>query len=240
MKNVILSIAITAFYLSLPLEVFAKDDDPLFIGGFQRAEHNSYTYAGLITPILGGKLGEGWFNRTIASWLTYEYDTSYNGQPTQLKAKAPGIETGFGYAWAGKSYGVNISASVGYRDFRLSPNVAGEEPEGKVLVFSPQLQARYDITEHIETDLIASHAFAKKNAETSFARLRLGYKPRWDWKFGIEGIYQEGENFRVKQQGLYVVTYLKNGWGVEASGGNAESRDNSSSAYIGFGVSKQF
>ncbi len=234
------SLMTMAVLFGLSLNASAKDDDPLFIGGFQRADHNSYTFAGVITPILGGKLGEGWFNRTIASWLTYEYDASYNGQPTTLKAKAPGIETGFGYAWQGKSYGINLSASVGYRDFRLSPNIPDEEPEGKVLVFSPQLQARYDITEHIETDLIASHAFAKKNAETSFGRLRLGYKPRWDWKFGLEGVYQEGENFRVKQNGLYLVHYLSSGWGVEVSGGKAESRDNSSSAYFGLGISKQF
>lgn len=218
----------------------AKDDDPLFIGGVQASSDSSYTYAGIITPIWGGKLGQGWFNRTIASWLTYEYSTTVNGADRTVRAKAPGVETGLGYAWAGANYGIGLSAAIGYRYFKVSPDLPDEDPQGGVVTFSPQVQANYAFTKRWDTDLIASHTFAGKSAESTFGRLRFGFKPRQDWRLGIEGIHQEGENYRIEQSGLFATKYLANGWGVELSGGNANSKDGNDSAYMGLAVSKQF
>lgn len=219
---------------------YCKEEDPLFISGIQASSNSSYSYGGLITPIWGGKLGQGWYNRTFASYLTYDYTTTVNGQNIKVKAKAPGADIGLGYSWAGKSYGISLSGAIGYRYFDLKPQLPENDPSGSVYYFSPQLQARYNFTPKIDADLISSYTYGNKNADIFFNRVRLGYKPSDDWRFGLENIYQEGNNFRIKQYGLFATTYFKNGLGVELNGGVGQDLNSSGLPYFGISFSKQF
>lgn len=219
---------------------YSKEEDPLFIGGVQASSNSSYSYGGLIIPIWGGKLGQGWFNRSIASYLTYEYRTTVNGQDVKVKAKAPGADVGLGYSWAGRSYGINLSGAIGYRYFDLKPQLPENDPKGSVYYFSPQLQARYNFTSKLDADLISSYTYGKKSAESFFNRVRFGYMPTYDWRFGLEDIYQEGNNYRIKQYGLFATTYFSNGLGVELNGGVGEDLNSSGSPYFGISFSKQF
>lgn len=216
-----------------------EKSEPLWltIGGTQHSKESSYTYLGLIRPIWGGELGKGWFHSTIASWLTYQYDISVNGQADELKAKAPGIETGLGYGWAGDAYSLSLSVSAGYRNYRLSPNVPGEKPEGSTFHLSPQIQAGYKITDYWDIALLSNYSIGP---QSNFNRLRLGAKAGPAWHVGLEGIYQEGRNYRIKQAGLFATRYLSNGLSLEVSGGHLESKDESSTPYFGVAFSKVF
>ncbi|HET8808368.1 MAG TPA: hypothetical protein VFM76_08315, partial [Methylophaga sp.] len=137
-----LLLASMLYILSLP----AQAEQNLLIGGSQYSRTSSYTYLGLIKPFAEGQLGRGWFMSAVGSWLTYEYDINVNNQADKLEAKAPGIDLGVGYGWLGDQYYLQLSTAAGYRDYRLSPDVPGEDPEGSTLSLTPQLQAGYQFT----------------------------------------------------------------------------------------------
>lgn len=237
---------VAALYLLLSTQASGSDAapmtgnnaaPPLVIGGTQIAEKSSYSYLGLIRPIWGGKLGQGWFHTTIASWLTYEYGIGANNQAVTVDAKAPGIDTGLGYAWYGTSYSVNVSLAAGYRYFILTPDIAGEKPVGSVYNLTPQLQAGYRFSESLDTDIISNYSFGQ---QSNFNRLRLGWMAVNGWRIGLEGVYQSGRNYRIQQQGLFIATDVGKGINLSLSGGNLEQKDGSGSAYFGLAFSRLF
>lgn len=231
------ALVIAVWVLSSSSATYAREDAPLWIGGGNATSDNAFSYLGLITPLGDGKLGQGWFNQSMLSYLTYRYTTSPNGQSVDVKARAPGIATGIGYAWSGQSYGISVLGSIDYRYFDVTPSLPNEKPQGGVYGFSPQLQARYDFSSKFDTDLIAGYTFVQ---QSSFNRLRFGYKPMWNWRLGAESIYQNGKNYRTVQYGLFATSYLSNGLALEVSGGTAKSQDDTTSPYFGFGVSGRF
>jgi len=209
----------------------------LIIGGIQHSNQSEFSYLGYIKPIWGGELGKGWFMTVMGSRLAYQYDINFNNQPDTLEARAPGIDAGLGYGWSTKDYYLSLSAALGYRHFNLSPNVPGEKPEGSVFNFTPQIQAGYNLTEHFDIGLLSNYSFGQ---QSNFNRLRLGYKPAWNWHFGLESFYQEGRNFRIKQNGVFATTLFTNGFGLELSAGNLENQDGASTGYYGLAFSKLF
>ncbi len=226
----------TWILLLLPGYLLA-DNAPLIIGGTQHAKDSDYSYLGVIQPLAGEKLGDGWFWQGIGSWLAYEYDLTINGQPDELKARAPGIEAGMGYAWAAGPWRTSLSLSLGYRDYRLSPDVAGEEPDGSTLSLTPQLQLSYLVNDKIEFALLSNWALGPQSV---FNRFRAGYRPHWRWQIGPEFYYQEGKNYRVKQAGLFVSRIMEKGLSLELNAGISESQDQSGDPYLGLAFSKLF
>jgi len=227
--------------LAISANTLADDNSPsqsLVIGGSQHSSNSSYSYLGLITPIWGGKIGDGWFNNTIASWLTYDYNGSQNGSTVHVKAKAPGIETGLGYAWSGPKYALSFSTTLGFRDIGLNPKLANDDgPEGGTFAVSPQIQARYELLPKLDTDLISSYSFGP---DSSFNRLRLGWTGIPGWRIGIEEVLQRGQTYQNEQQGIFITKYLSNGISLELSGGTSKPRDDKSSPYIGISFAKMF
>ncbi len=215
----------------------AKAEQDLLIGGSQYSRTSSYSYLGLIKPVADGQLGRGWFVSAIGSWLTYEYDINVNNQADTLKAKAPGIDFGLGYGWQGDNHYLQLSAAAGYRDYRLSPDVPGEEPDGSTLSLTPQLQVGYQFSPRFDIGLLSNWSIGP---QSQFNRLRMGFRPSRVWHVGLEGIFQDGKNYRIKQYGLFATRYLANGLGLELHGGTLESQDISSAVYVGAAFSKSF
>lgn len=228
-----LLLAVSLIFVGLPV----KAEQDLLIGGSQYSRASSYSYLGLIKPVADGELGKGWFVSAIGSWLTYEYDINVNNQADTLKAKAPGIDFGLGYGWQGDKYYLQLSAAAGYRDYRLSPNVPGEEPEGSMLSLTPQFQVGYQFTPTVDIGLLSNWSIGP---QSQFNRLRLGFRPSGVWHIGLEGIYQDGKNYRSKQYGLFATRYLAKGLSLELHGGTLQSQDISSAAYLGAAFSKTF
>lgn len=209
----------------------------LMIGGSQYSSESSYSYLGLIRPIGNAEIGHGWFQSIIGSRLSYQYGINENNQANTLKVKAPGIETGLGYSWSSNVYNLSLSMAVGYRYYNLNPYVSGEKPEGSTYNLTPQIQAGYNLTNKIDVGLLSNYSFGQ---QSNFNRLRLGYKPVNNWHVGLESMYQQGRNYRIKQQGIFATTYLDHGLSLDVSGGNLDSGNNSSTAYFGLAFSKFF
>jgi len=56
---------------------------------------------------------------------------------------------------------------------------------------------------------------------------------RSGWRTGLEGIWQEGKNYRITQQGLFLSRTLASGMTLEINAGQAKAQNYSASAYIG-------
>ena len=214
----------------------AAADEPsiLLIGGSQGSAVSSYTYLGAIKPMVGASVGRGGFYKTVASWLTYRYDTEIGGANVDVQASAPGIETGVGYAWDSVSFKSDVSLVAGVRNTRLRPDVDTDGPSGARLTLTPQLSSRVLLTRSLEADVIASYSFGTRG---QFARVRVGAEPAAGWRAGLEAMLAAGPDYRNLQRGGFVGTSVAPGWFVELNAGRAEPHSGSSSSYIGISFS---
>ena len=92
-----------------------------------------------------------------------------------------------------------------------------------------------DGEKQIEGDLIVSYSFKQHN---NFDRARLGWKPSAAWQVGVESVLLKGDDYRVRQNGVFAGTSLDNGLSLSVSVGRSSPRDESRSTYFGIGIAK--
>lgn len=214
----------------------AQEAQQLFIGGSQGSSAGTYTYAGQIAPLEGARVGQGWFRKTVASWLTYRYDTDLAGLPVQARAGAAGIESGWGYAWDGEQLKADVSLSLGLRHTRLRPDALRADGEhGTRIMLTPQVSARYLINSQWDADMLAAYS---TGARSRFARARVGMRPAdTGWRLGLEASLSQGKDYRTEQTGVFAGRSIGAGWFLEVNAGQAKPRDGKSTPYIGLSVS---
>lgn len=216
----------------------AAEKADLAIAGSTVSDRSSYSYAGLIKPIFGGAVGQGWFGQVTASYLTYRYSAIVSALPQTIKASAPGIDVGAGYAWLASGDSLVLSTSLGYRNIRLNPNDPGNSAQGKITTMTPQLQAHRAITEELDSDLIANYAFGQRS---SFARLRLGWRSSpQQVRIGLEETHQRGITYRMQQTGIFIDQNLAAGLALQLSTGVVRQRGQSDSPYVSLSLSRFF
>ena len=208
----------------------------LMIGGVQGSSVNSYAYVGLIRPMRGATPGHGFFWRGVASWLTYRYDTRPAGAAAdiEVKASAPGIDGGAGWAWDDGSFSGDVSLAAGVRHTSLSPDVEpGRRPTR--LTVTPQLALRYRFSGRIDADAIGA---VSSGTRDSFARARLGAEPISGWRAGVEAVVASGPNYRNVNRGLFAGTGVARGWWIEVNAGRTTPQGGQPpSTYAGVSVS---
>jgi hypothetical protein len=217
-----------AMLASLPCK--AEPNNNLVIAGLQVSSKSSYAFSTVIVPFSGARVGQGWYQKAGVSWLTYSYDGTFNGNNREVSASAPGIQAGIGHIWNYERSRLDLSVTLGYRNIDISPFVPDGDRAGNVFTLNPQIQASQQLNTSIDADLLANYAIGM---ETYFVRTRLGWKPVTGWRTGLEGIWQEGKNYRVSQQGLFLSKTLASGMTVEINAGQAKPENDSASAYIG-------
>lgn len=209
---------------------------PLFIGGVQSSSLGGYAYAGVIKPFAGARLGEGWFQRSVASVLTYRYDTTLQGSTRNVHARAPGLELAVGRAWSGERSSLELSAGIGLRYTRLSPVDPGSDVRGTHWAFTPQLIARQAFTQSVDADVLASYS---AGPNSRYVRARLGARPAaLGWRVGVESTLSSGESYRQVGVGLFGAHSLASGLSLELSAGRLRARDGNEAPYIALGVAK--
>lgn len=235
-KNIFVNLVALAI-CTLPTAARAQELTGVAIGGVQYSPDSSYTYAGMLKSFPGGRLGEGWYSKVIASWLTYRYDTNINGTDYEIRARAPGIEGGVGYGWKRDRYTLSLSASIGLRHITVKPIVPENEETGNVWTFNPQLQGSLALTPKVEASTLASYAFGQ---ESAYAQARLAWKPNGTWFVGLQEIYLKGRNYRINQHGIVVGRPVGNSYTFEVSGGRSRPRNGDSTGYFALGLSRVF
>jgi len=210
----------------------------VFIAGSQYSGDSSYTYAGVVKPMAGSELGQGWYNTAILSWLTYRYDTTdAAGTATEIRASSPGVEAGVGYGWKGVGHALTLSTSLGYRNTRIRPFTPANEKTGSILTINPQLQLSVNLAPRLDASTLATYAFGQKSG---YVRGRMMWQASNRWSAGLQETYQTGQNYRIRQHGLVLVRDLENGYVIEGSVGISRPRDGDDSGYAAVGLTRVF
>lgn len=209
----------------------------VMFGGTQGSSRSAYTYVGAIAPLQGAELGRGLYGKAVASWLDYRYDSSEQGPSTEIHARGAGVELGAGYAWRLERGTVDLSATVGYRDLRVTPYAPTDQKSGGVLTLNPQLAASTRLSEAVDGDLIANYAIG---LGSSWARARIGAKPSGSWRAGVEAIFVDGPNYSIRQQGVFMSVPVDAVTAIEFSIGRSKPRDDDAATYVGIGFSRSF
>jgi hypothetical protein len=215
----------------------AENNNNLVIAGLQASSKSTYAFSTAIVPFGDAKLGQGWYQKAGLSWLTYRYDGTLNSDTREVSAKAPGIEAGIGHMWNNEDSRLDLSATLGYRHIEISPFTPAGDRDGNVFILNPQIQASRQFNSSIDAELLANYAIG---LGSSFTRMRLGWKPVAGWRTGLEGIWQEGKNYRITQQGLFLSKTLASGVTLEINAGQAKPQNDSASAYIGLSFASTY
>lgn len=210
----------------------AAQAEGVTFGGSESAANSSFSYLGLIEPLPGSRMGQGWYVRGMLSWLTYEYDTPLGGVSRRVKAQAPGVEVGVGYPLPlGGGWVLDPSLSVGLRDTRLTPADPGNDAAGTQGMLTPQLGLRGRIGGVLELDALAAHAFG---ADSNYARARLGLPLARQLTVGAEASLSEGARYHDRREGVFA--RLGSGRGsLTASAGYATDREGHRRSYFSLG-----
>ena len=209
----------------------AETNNNLVIAGVQTSAKSTYAFSMAIIPFSDARLGQGWYKKAGLSWLDYRYDGTLNGNTREVSASAPGIEGGIGHMWNNETSRLDLSATIGYRRIDIAPFIPAGDRSGNVFTLNPQILASRQLNSSVDADLLANYAIGM---DSYFVRTRLGWKPVTGWRSGLEGIWQEGKNYRVTQQGLFLSKTLASGMTLEINAGQAKPENESASAYIGF------
>lgn len=212
-------------------------ENKLIIAGIQGSSQSSYSYVGLIQPLEKSELGKGWYRKILISHLTYRYLQTNPNTGININATAPGIEGGFGHAWSGSRWSVDLSATVGYRNISLSPISPASDDKGSIFTLNPQIQARYQFTDKLDADVLANHSLGQGS---TYARERLGWRLASGTRIGPELIQVNGRTYHNTQMGFFASTPLANNWTLELNAGRSRSQTLGDATYGGIGIAKVF
>jgi len=205
--------------------------------GAEGSSNSSYTYLGTVIPMEGEALGRGWYRKVVVSMIRYRFSSTERGPSEEVYGTVPGIEGGVGYAWRFGARTLDLSATVGSRNIRLSPFEPRDEQTGQVVTLNPQLMAYAPLIGRFDADLIANYALG---LGSSFARLRAGFRSAERWRTGIETKHLKGHHYETQAAGVFVAIPLSGKFTLELTAGKEKPRDEPSVSYGGMAFSVVF
>ena len=154
-----------------------------------------------------------------------------------MNGKVPGIEGGLGHAWQFGARTLDLSATVGYRNIRLTPFEPEDEKAGNIFTLNPQLMAYTPLVGRTDADLIANTSIG---LGSSFARLRAGFRPVEGWRTGVETKRLKGDNYETRTAGVFITIPLGGKLSLDFTVGREKPRDDPSVSYGGLAFSMLF
>jgi hypothetical protein len=211
--------------------------ESVIFSGVERSSSTTHAYLGYITPIADESLRNGWYQKLVLSSTTYGYQSNEQGPLVNIDGRSNGIGAGLGRAWRSQSATIDLSATVGYRDVRLSPYAPANDKTGNVVTLSPQLMLWRQLGSGIDTDLIASYA---TGIASSFVRVRVGVRPAESYRVGMEYKWLDGRNYRISKQGAFIAFRLGQKLNLELNTGRENPENNKEATYVGIALSTTF
>lgn len=222
--------------IGLLLPQLASAESVIF-SGVEASSLTTHSYLGLIMPTEGKQLGNDWYRKFVASSTSYGYQNSERGTTVNIDGRSNGIDAGMGRTWRFENGSVDLSATVGYRDVKLTPYAPTNDRAGNLFTFNPQLMLSRQLSSRFDTDLLANYS---TGTSSSFVRARIGMRPTERYRLGIEGKWLNGRNYGVKKQGLFVAFKVSERLILELNGGREEPEDRNSTTYAGIALSTNF
>lgn len=218
------------------LSVAAQAENVVFSGA-EGSSNSSYAYLGTVMPMEGETLGRGWYRKAVVNMIRYRFSSTERGPAEDIYGKVPGIEGGVGHAWQFGARTLDLSATVGYRNIRLSPFEPKDEKTGNVITLNPQLMAYTPLVGRFDADLLANYSFG---IGSSFARLRTGFRPADGWRTGIETKRLKGDTYETHTAGAFIAIPLSDKFTLDITAGKEKPRDDPSVTYGGIAFSAVF
>ncbi len=171
----------------------------MFIAGAEAGgQHNNYGQLGLIAPLPGSQLGNGFVWRAFIDGLTYRYDKN----ATDIEASSIGVDTSIGYSASNAQGWWGLSAGPAWRNTDLSPNDPANDANGSETSLRISAEAEHNFTETLRGNVITSYNAFSDNGFWNRARLLA----RVDGKIyaGPEVVWQGSDAYRAWQFGAAV------------------------------------
>lgn len=178
-----------------------------------------------------------WYKKFVISSTAYSYQNDEQGSVVTIDGRSNGIDAGLGRTWRSRSAIADFSATIGYRDVKLSPYAPASDKAGNLLTFNPQLMLWSELSSGIDTDLIATYV---TGTASSFVRARIGMRPQESYRVGIERKWLNGRNYAVGKTGLFVAFKISPSVHLELNAGREDPEGKRSVTYAGIAISTSF
>jgi len=211
--------------------------ESVVFSGVEGSSSTSHGYLGFIAPVSGKHLSDGWYKKFVLSSTAYEYQNDEQGTPVTIEGRSNGMDVGLGRNWRSRSAIADLSATIGYRDVKLSPYAPGNDKAGKLLTFNPQLMLWSELSSGIDTDLLMTYA---TGTASSFVRARIGMHPTQSYRVGIERKWLNGRNYSVGKTGLFIAFKIRQSVRLELNVGREDLESKESMTYAGIAISRSF
>lgn len=225
-----------ALVISLLIGSHARAESITF-SGFEGSSSTSHGYLGFIMPVTKKQLSNDWYKKLVISSTAYNYQNDEQGAVVTIDGRSTGIDAGLGRTWRSRSAIADLSATVGYRDVKLSPYAPASDKAGNLLTFNPQLMLWSELSSGIDTDLLATYA---TGTASSFVRARIGMRPQDSYRVGVERKWLNGRNYAVGKTGLFVAFKISPSVHLELNAGREDPEGKRSVAYAGIAISTSF
>jgi len=213
----------------------AQAEESMGFTGAEISGHNAkYGVTGMIAPLPGYHIGDGWVVRGLLDGVTYSYEKN----STTIDAEAYGAELALGYQGYYSQGWYAAYAGVFYRNTEFSPDDPNNEIRGGHVDMRFQLEGEHNFTDSFKLNANASYA---PDHEAYWFRLRPLYRIGTHVYVGPEGIIQGDKDYDAWQAGL-VVTNIKLADNVDLGfkAGARKTEGQSASPYIGVEVGYLF
>jgi hypothetical protein len=201
----------------------------LLIGGAQASRASDYGYFGLIDPVWGGRLGEGFFLAPIVGVSRYSFIQSN----TRFTGLQPAASLGLGYAFSIAGLKTNLSLAAGYANTSLSPYVPTNAVHGGKAFLEPSLWALAPIEPRLSVVVNGGYLTGLRSYWfTSYAQYRIAPQVTLGPELDMGG----GPNYRNRMFGLRLGAKVAEQLELSGTLGEITNIPGSYHPYIGLGV----
>lgn len=200
----------------------------IVLTGVEASRDNQYAYLGMLLPLPGHNLGQGFVQRYWLDYIAYQYKKT----PLQdIETRAAGGEAALGYQQSSASGWWGAYLGARYANTRLNPNDPDNDDRGGRLRAKLQFEGDTELGAGWRVSGIASHLVGDNN---HWARLRLQTTLDNRWHIGPEVIVQGDSNYSAYKVGAFLGNIkLGTSSALTLKAGVNKPEDNSASLYAG-------
>ena len=239
--TVLFCIAAAHSAFAQPVPVSTPQDKPTDENQFVAAgqiggQRNSYGTVGVITPLPGSHLGDGWVARVFADEVTYQYKGAAN---REVDATGLGGAASVGYMGSDDSGWYGVYAGPAYKHVHESPSDPTSDARGGTISARFQAEGEKNLTKDVKINALAGTDISSNTGY--WARVRPLVRVSGDIYAGPEASFSGDQDYNAYQVGVAVVgVHLTDKTQVGVDGGFRKTEKQASSGYGGLELGSRF
>jgi hypothetical protein len=228
MKSKLQALSLLGAAVAMMWGVPVLAQEGVVLTGAEASRDNQYAYLGVVMPLSGQRLGQGFVQRY---WLDYT-GYSYEKLPFEyIDSAVTAVDAALGYQQSNATSWWAGYLGAHYADTRLSPNDPDNDSQGKQLHARLQFEGETDVAEGWRGNGIASYLVGDFNY---WARLRLQTTLKNQLHIGPELVVQGDSYYDAFKLGVFVGNIqLGPTSAVTLKGGVNKTSNEAASLYLG-------